>query len=290
MSKTIVTHNSSYHADDVFAVAALKIAFPDSSVIRSRDSEAIAGADIVVDTGSVYDPAKMRFDHHQPDGAGKRENGIPYASFGLVWKEFGEKISGSAEAARIIDEKLCMPIDAIDNGFDISKPTVDGVKEYSVRDLFYSYTSVQSSEEEIDAAFEVVVGIARELLMREIRLAQEDVRDWRDSLAAYDSSEDKRVVLLPRTMSWKKALIPTEALVVVYPRPDGKWGARMVPDKLNSFGLKKPFPESWAGKRDEELALVSGVADARFCHNKLWLAVASSKEGAIELAQKALNA
>src|SRR5436190_1581201 len=102
MSKTIVTHDTSYHADDVFAVATLLLAFPDAQVIRSREQSVIDSADIVVDTGSVYDPPKMRFDHHQAGGAGQRQNNIPYASFGLVWKEFGERISGSREAAEII--------------------------------------------------------------------------------------------------------------------------------------------------------------------------------------------
>ena len=31
--------------------------------------------------------------------SGGRENGISYASAGLVWKHFGEKISGSKEAS-----------------------------------------------------------------------------------------------------------------------------------------------------------------------------------------------
>jgi uncharacterized UPF0160 family protein len=39
---------------------------------------------------------------------------------------------------------------------------------------------------------------------------------------------------------------------------------------------------------NEELAQVTGVADAVFCHNKLFMAVAKSKEGAIKLAELAL--
>ena len=40
-------------------------------------------ADIVIDVGGQYDPDAGRFDHHQRGGAGERENGIPYSSFGL---------------------------------------------------------------------------------------------------------------------------------------------------------------------------------------------------------------
>ena len=89
MPKKIVTHNSTFHADDVFAVATLLIIEPDAEVIRTRDENIISSADYVVDVGQIYDKDKKRFDHHQLGGAGKRDDGIEYASFGLVWKEYG---------------------------------------------------------------------------------------------------------------------------------------------------------------------------------------------------------
>ncbi len=49
------------------------------------------------------------------------------------------------------------------------------------------------------------------------------------------------------------------------------------------------FPQSWRGVRDENLAEVSGIKDASFCTNGGWLAGAKSKEGAIELAKRALE-
>jgi len=49
------------------------------------------------------------------------------------------------------------------------------------------------------------------------------------------------------------------------------------------------LPSAWAGLRDAELQKVSGVEDAVFCHRALFTAVARSKEGAIKLAQIALQ-
>ena len=89
----IVTHSGSFHQDELFAVAALLFIFPDAEVIRTRDDAVIKSADIAVDVGGIDDPNKERFDHHQEGGAGKRANGIPYASFGLVWKKYGEIIT-----------------------------------------------------------------------------------------------------------------------------------------------------------------------------------------------------
>src|SRR5690606_33502984 len=66
-----------------------------------------------------YDPERNRFDHHQEGGAGARENGIPFAAFGLVWREFGPRILEDNNAVRSIDERLVQTIDALDNGIDI---------------------------------------------------------------------------------------------------------------------------------------------------------------------------
>src|SRR5690348_4673081 len=96
----IVTHSGNFHTDDIFAVATLFLLLEKDHtllVTRSRDMETIAAADYVVDVGGEYDPAQNRFDHHQINGGGQRDNGIPYASFGLVWKHFGSVVSQSEE-------------------------------------------------------------------------------------------------------------------------------------------------------------------------------------------------
>jgi uncharacterized UPF0160 family protein len=289
MTKTIVTHGTGFHIDDLMAVATLLLIYPDAKVVRTRDEEQIKKADIVADTGGVYDPSIGRFDHHQPGGAGVRTNGIPYASFGLVWKEFGERLAGSQEAAEILDVKLCMPIDAIDNGVEISTPVFEGVKEYSLRDYFYSFSGDANTPEEVDNVFMNLLPIAKDLLSREIKSAQDTVREMAEVRRLYDAAPDKRLIIIPESLSWKRVLIPLDALFIVSERLDGKWGVRAVPKKYGSFEVKKPFPESWAGQRDEALAQVSGVSDATFCHNDRWLAVTKTKEGALALAQRVLN-
>ena len=80
-----------------------------------------------------------------------------------------------------------------------------------------------------------------------------------------------------------------EPLYVIVPKA-GRWYVHCVPKEEGSYENRKSFPEAWAGLRDEDLAHVSGVPDATFCHNARFLAVAKSKEGAISLAEKALLA
>ena len=87
----IATHGGSFHTDDAGGIAAVLLIF-NKKVIRTRDPNKLALANILVDVGGEYDPSKDLFDHHQRGGAGARENGVPYASFGLVWKKYGSYI------------------------------------------------------------------------------------------------------------------------------------------------------------------------------------------------------
>ena len=82
-----------------------------------------------------------------------------------------------------------------------------------------------------------------------------------------------------------------EPLFVIYPREVYKnyWAVKAVRNDPKTFINRKDFPKSWAGLRDEELQKISGVSDAIFCHRGLFLAVAKTKEGAIKLAQIAVE-
>ena len=67
----LVTHSGTFHLDDAFAYAALRLALglgaagADHVLVRTRDEAAIAEAAVAWDVGAVHDPAAGRFDHHQ---------------------------------------------------------------------------------------------------------------------------------------------------------------------------------------------------------------------------------
>lgn len=295
---TIVVHSGGFHADDVFAAATLLKALEgkpvEVRVVRSRDRKVIESADFVADVGGVYDADKNRFDHHQTGGAGSRENGIPYAAFGLVWKKFGTGISGSSEIARIVDEALVQPVDYGDSfGLPLQEITADsGIYPYTLDRLISVFGSTfEETDRDGDSVFFRLVVIAREILEREIERARafESARPL--VLKAYRESGDKRIVVLPGDYPWFHVLIEhPEPLFAVFPDDgSGNWGVSAVRRGWHDFRNRKDFPVGWAGKRNDELVQVSGVEDAIFCHNRLFFAIAKSKEGALALAQKALE-
>jgi len=290
MPKIIVTHDGVFHADDVFAVAALLLLETGAEVVRTRDEQVIKRADFVVDVGGVYDEAYDRFDHHQKGGAGERENGVPYASIGLVWKKYGASLCVSAAVAGRVEQALIVPLDANDNGVDIASARSAGVSSYTISDAIRAYTPTWlEATSGMREAFTAAVLFAKHLLGREIRRAEAVLAGQERVEAAYRSAADKRLILLDGDYSWKDILAAfPEPLYVMHPQ-EGIWRLYSVRDNPHAFINRKDLPESWAGLRNAEFADVTGVPDAIFCHRNRFTAGARSKEGALQLAKLALE-
>lgn len=289
----IVTHSGNFHADDVFAVAALQLhlGVENVEVIRTRDVATIEAGDWVVDVGGVYDPARNRFDHHQ-NGAPQRENGMPYAAFGLVWKHVGAQVAGSREAADAIEQRLALPIDASDNGISLYTLTDAQIAPFASHDLIALYRPVWNSNEDIDGAFLEAVTLARTLLMRAIAHAEAHREMQLYAETAYQSTDDKRVVILDVPMPQEPFIDHEEVLFVVCPSDPNtskNWQATAIRVNRDTFETRAPFPLEWAGLRDEELANISGIEDAVFCHKNQFLFVAGSKEGALAAVNRVLQ-
>jgi len=289
----VATHSGSFHADEVFALAALALLGEPVEIVRSRDAAAMAACDVRVDVGFASDPATGDFDHHQREGAGERPNGIRYASFGLVWREYGARLCGGDEAvAERVDRSLVQAVDANDTGQAVVAPVLDGVRPMTVSGVIGGLNPTWEEDlapEEERARFDEAVALARRVLEREIAsatAAQHAVRLVSDAIA---SAGDPRVIALDRDVPWKEVVVGSapDALFVVYPKRQG-WGLEAVPRALGSFENRRDLPEEWAGLDGPELARLTGVEDALFCHAKRFLAVARTREGIAELAAQAL--
>lgn len=290
----VATHSGAFHPDDVFAVALLSILYKGNiKIIRTRDAEVISKADFVVDVGLEYNPEKNRFDHHQEGGAGKRENGIPYSTFGILWKEYGEKICGSKRIADILDKKIVEVIDADDAGVDLYKPLIDGLYPITITDIIYSLgITWKEPTSEIDGFFLKAVDFAGKILSREIKTSQDKIEAEGLVEEVYKNSKDKRIIIFSEKYLPKGFLTDyPEPIFTVYKEKDGsRWRVTAIRVSAKSFESRKRFPESWAGKSGKELVEITGVDDAVFCHNTRVFAGAETKEGAIKLAKLAVEA
>lgn len=285
--KIIVTHNGNFHADDVFSVAALKSIFSAFTLIRTRDLEIIAKADIVIDVGGEYDPATDRFDHHQRGGAGERDNGIPYSSFGLIWQKYGLAICENNQAvANALDAGLVSTIDAIDCGH------VKGVPEgISLSQTISMFNPTWQEDKHFDTCFDEAVDFASRVLTRFIAAANGGISAKSIVANAIDNAQDPRVIVLEKYTPWKKTVhaLSDKALYMIYPSPTGQWRIQTVPVEPGSFEDRKSLPKEWAGLSDIALQDETGIDDAMFCHNGLFIAGAESFASTMKMAALALQ-
>lgn len=286
----VATHNGTFHADDVFAIAILRIVYSGLKIVRTRDKKELENADIRVDVGGTYSFSTSDFDHHQKGGAGERENGIPYASAGLIWKHFGRKLVSSDEVFEQIDKKIIQYVDANDVG--ISGYRVEELEPYTISDFISGLNPhwPDVSAELFNSYFEEAVSMIVSLLRREIDSA-EGVIKAKKILREKIKHSDKDYIILEEYLPWKETLVNESNLkYILYPDAvEDKWLICAVPVSLNSFENRRNLPKSWAGLTDDKLQKASGVSDALFCHNNLFIAVAKTKKGAIKLVELALK-
>lgn len=306
----VVTHDGKFHADEVFGVATLYLWAEkenlDIKIIRTRDKEIIEKGDIVLDVGGIYDESKKRFDHHQTGGAGKRQNGLPFASFGLVWKAYGELICKNKEAALMVDERLVASIDGEDNGIKMTKPVFEGVYDYNVSavmDSFNPYVGeADRSSREMDIQFMKAIEFAKSILNNEISKAElrvEHTKLVEDEINKQNLSQNSpKVLVLEERRMWSSAVSKHPEILFVISKNMSKninseveeWTIKVAEDNPMDHSTRRAsFPEAWGGKRDKDLEEISGVKNAVFCHSGLWFAAAKTREAALELANKALS-
>jgi uncharacterized UPF0160 family protein len=289
----IATHDGSFHADEVFAIAAIGLLGEPLEVLRTRARDVLARADMRVDVGFRHDPTTGDFDHHQREFDGVRPNGIRYASFGLIWREFGVRVcQGDRDVADAVDASLVQGVDANDTGQQVTDSLVEGVYPLTVNGVvggFNARWDETLAPEQERLRFDEAVDLARGILAREVLSAASGRRSARIVQEAIAVATDPRLIELPVNAPWKQVLVPAapEALYIVYPKRQG-FGLEAVPRELGSFENRRDLPAAWGGLEGDALVAVTGVPDALFCHAKRFLAVATSHDGIEQLARLAL--
>lgn len=287
--KKVGTHDGRFHADEVVATAILKEIF-EVEITRTRDSNILNQLDIIYDVGGG------EFDHH---GIEKeyREDGVPYAACGLIWRRFGKDVISFVEpslsdeeidtAFNHVDQVLIKGIDAQDNGIRTGEETIPHM---TISSIIGGFNPPWDSERPEDVAFNEAVDIASSVLKNTMNRIFSIFKSRDIIVKAYENREKPEVLVLDTSCPWEDNLLDIdekkEVLFVVYPNKD-RYSMQTV--RGDDGKDKRYLPESWAGKENEELAEVTGVEDAIFCHTGRFIAVAKSFEGIMKMAELALK-
>lgn len=281
-----ITHGGVFHADDVFATVILGKRFGEFSLCRVNRMPERYNENAV-----IYDIGHGELDHHQPGGNGARENGVPYAAAGLVWKKYGIQLTENTEEPEFIwnwmDQKLFQGIDAIDNG---ALPRADyPAQSMSLSEVVHYYNVNWDENDSPDSGFLKAVDFAENVFDLVYRNAVSRSRAAAIVRAAVSESENN-IMILEKYVPWQEPLFADKSPkaekihFVVYPSIRGGYNWQCVPKALGSFDQRKPVPFSWRGLGDGKLREITGVETAVFCHKEGFIGAAETFEDAYRMA------
>ena len=276
---TAFTHSGKFHADDVFSSALLLYLNPEIRIIR--------GNKVPEDfDGIVFDIGRGRYDHHQKDSR-IRENGIPYAAFGLLWEELGAEVLGE-ELAQKFDESFVQPLDNNDN---------TGEKN-ELATLIGNFNPTWDAQGGNDEAFFQAVSVAGMILENKFerylgneradKRVEEILEEHQKAILSGEKSKEKaRILILPEFVPCQKRLSETDIAFVIFPSNRG--GYCIQPQKKEySLNYKCSFPVEWLGLENEELAAATGLPSAGFCHKGGFLMTTGTLEDAVKACEISL--
>ena len=236
-----ITHNGLFHADDVFSAAFLKLINPNIKIIRTSDSSKYDGLKFDIGLGE--------FDHHIVNNE-VRDNGVPYASFGKLWKKFAPLIYGDYVYEKI-DKHLVQNIDYSDNTGNAD------TLSYAISS-FNDFTGVGNGDLEFIKAVDFASILLSNMINNEIR----NLNDEKMVIDMYKKSKNKKILVLNRYLHFKDSLPNTEVTYVIYPSKRGGYLAQAVTINSDTTKLKKPFPKKWLKELPTNLT---------FCHQTRFL-------------------
>ena len=289
---TAITHGGTFHADEIMATVILEKVFGDIIVCRTFRVPEDLKEDVI-----VYDIGFGAFDHHQKGGNGARENGVPYAACGLIWKEFGPQIvvnTCNPELVwNLIDRDLIQGIDAGDNG---AMPKTDyPAQAMSFSAVISGFNPNWDSNEDPDEAFAKAVELAEVVFDNTLASTIAKAKAEQIVEEAIEKAEE-HIMVLNQFVPWQEYIFSStspkanEIQFVVFPSNRGGYNWQCVPDGLGSFGQRKSVPEEWKGLRDDDIQKVTGIDTATFCHPAGFIGGAETFADAYALAKKAVEA
>ncbi len=288
-----ITHSGTMHADEVFATAFLEDYLGNRKVYRTNNIDYTK----VQENTLIYDVGRGKFDHHQIDAL-KRDDGITYCSFGLLWKEFGKDYLKKKSFSNIdilweyIDKDFIEGIDADDNGFF---PKIDAI--YKVKTLSNiikifnpSYDSYETESEQFIKA----VDVAKKIFIEEVLYANGKVMANAIINKILDNLDsNSKYLILDKFLPYEETILNrsdmNNLLFVAFPSNRGGYVIKTIPKNLEDKTARVAFPSEWAGLEGKELEEKSKIPGLIFCHTGRFIVSCKDYDTVLKVLNKLCN-
>ena len=243
-----ITHSGTMHTDDIFSTAFLDLYLGNIKVFRTTDIPSDISDDVI-----VYDIGRGKFDHHQEDAL-KRDTGITYCGFGLLWREFGRDflakrgVDNIEDVFNTFDKDLIEAIDADDNGVF---PKIEAsYKVKTLSEVFKLFNPGYKSGQKENEQFKKAVTFAKTIIEEELVSVIGKVIAKEQVLKALEKKEN-HTLYLDEYMPYEQTVLTTESAsdvyFAVYPSNRGGYGIKTIPISQEDHTKRLDFPASWAG-------------------------------------------
>lgn len=285
-----ITHSGTFHADEIMATCILLNQFGNLKICRTTN--------VTNEKAFVYDIGFGPYDHHGLDFEEVRDNGIKYASSGLIWREFGKSIIERLRIKDIdnvfesIDKNIILDIDRDDNGQALKNEPE--IKMQNIPNIVGNFNPAWNDLSKENECFLKALTVVNEIFNNIIKnmVAKEEARQLVEEKI---KQSENGILILDKYMPWKDIVLSSknekakEILYAIFPSKRGGYNVVAVPKENGSFDVKKPFPSLWAGKENEELQKISDIKTITFCHKNLFLCACKTYEDAMLIAKTAIN-
>lgn len=281
ISRSLGTHDGSFHADEVTACALLLLfnLIDQDKIIRTRDIDLLMRCEFVCDVGGVYDPKEKLFDHHQVDYQG------PMSSAGMILRYLEESDVITHKEKEFLDRTIIIGVDAHDNGRELHE---SGVSTYSHVISNFNPVDHDADPKAQDAAFFHALAFAKGHFDR-VWQRYQYMQSCRQTIAE-KMAQQSRYMVFDKNIPWLEIFFelggerhPAQFIIM----PSGHhWKLRGIPPSLREkMKVRLPMPIHWAGLLEDDLRKITGIPGAVFCHKGRFISVWETREDA----QKALD-
>jgi len=284
MFEKVAVHDFLFHADEVVAIAAIKVLYgePEEVVrIPSRDEE--KQEELRQQGFTLVDIGGGEFDHHGSARDWQYNNGIYLSALGKVLKQAVKDGKLEQEELNIMLFNGLYALQAQDNGQDY-----DGIESpFS----FVKWLNGHDPADDRDQAwrFEEAVTTAKKVFAAMKRDAERAALDHDECVKAFKEMGENGIADFPHHMShsvqecqmWNEVYPEKEVKFFTFPNGRGSYMIQAV-NKIGSFALNHEL--KYKGLRGEELNTAAGITDGVFVHVNGFLGGADSLESCYKLA------
>ena len=264
----VAVHDFAFHADEVVAVAAIRVLYGEPEEIRrisARDKEAIAKAQ--EEGFALVDVGGGEFDHH---GKGVREN--TYAN-GVIRSALGKVLDQAVADGKLTAEQLevmlmngLYDLQARDNGQD-----VEGVTASPFGFVHWLNGPEPADSEDQEWRFLEAVNTSKKVFSAMVRDAEKAIPEHGECIEAFEAMDENGVADFPHHMGhsvlecqmWNASHPEKEVKFFTFPTGRGTFMVQGV-NKVGKFALNHSLPHK--GLKEGELNEAAGIQDGVFVH------------------------